>query len=327
MARVQASWEVAEFAESTQASPAEIEEALEQLELLGLLVPSPASPSGYRVTAPEVALTRLFAAETAQATRYQRQAVRTREAITALLQDFRELRDIEREHVEIEFLQGPERVNAFLDDAIALIRETECVMHPGGVPPLELLDDMLLRDKEVISRRVRIRALYMRHVAEVDYMRDYLLDATTEGAEVRVTPVLPLRLMVFDGTTALTAIDPRDSTEGAIAVHGKDLVRSFQAIFDFCWFTADPIETLTAAHEPRSVELSPQQLVVARMLAEGVKDEVIARHLGVSVRTLSRVTAALMEHLNVSTRFQAGMKIVQLGLLNRSETASLNPVS
>jgi DNA-binding NarL/FixJ family response regulator len=52
------------------------------------------------------------------------------------------------------------------------------------------------------------------------------------------------------------------------------------------------------------------------MLAEGVKDETIARQLGVSVRTLSRITSTLLKNLQVETRFQAGMKIVQLGLPN-----------
>jgi DNA-binding NarL/FixJ family response regulator len=47
----------------------------------------------------------------------------------------------------------------------------------------------------------------------------------------------------------------------------------------------------------------------------GAKDETIARQLGVSLRTVRRRVAELMDELGASTRFQAGMEAVRRGLL------------
>jgi DNA-binding NarL/FixJ family response regulator len=43
------------------------------------------------------------------------------------------------------------------------------------------------------------------------------------------------------------------------------------------------------------------------MLSAGMKDESIARNLGVSSRTVGRRVAELMERLGVRTRLQAGV--------------------
>ncbi|WP_234104863.1 helix-turn-helix domain-containing protein, partial [Streptomyces venezuelae] len=61
--------------------------------------------------------------------------------------------------------------------------------------------------------------------------------------------------------------------------------------------------------------LDSQELVIVRLLADGVKDEAIARHLGVSSRTLSRLVSGLLDTLGVQTRFQAALRITELGLL------------
>lgn len=50
-------------------------------------------------------------------------------------------------------------------------------------------------------------------------------------------------------------------------------------------------------------------------LARGGKDEVVARRLGVSVRTLRRRLFDLMQRLGATSRFQIGAKAAQAGLL------------
>ena len=51
------------------------------------------------------------------------------------------------------------------------------------------------------------------------------------------------------------------------------------------------------------------------MLAAGLKDEAIARYLGVSLRTVRRRVATLMEELGAHTRFQLGSAAERRGLL------------
>jgi DNA-binding NarL/FixJ family response regulator len=55
--------------------------------------------------------------------------------------------------------------------------------------------------------------------------------------------------------------------------------------------------------------------VVLELLQLGMKDETIARQLGVSLRTVRRRIAALMDDLGVDTRFQAGLEAARRGLI------------
>jgi DNA-binding NarL/FixJ family response regulator len=48
-------------------------------------------------------------------------------------------------------------------------------------------------------------------------------------------------------------------------------------------------------------------------LAGGAKDEQIARALGMSVRTVRRRVADLMDELGADSRFQAGVEAVRRG--------------
>ena len=54
------------------------------------------------------------------------------------------------------------------------------------------------------------------------------------------------------------------------------------------------------------------QHAIIRLLLQGAKDEVIARRLGVSVRTCRRHISSIMDQLGATSRFQAGAMIQQL---------------
>ena len=60
-------------------------------------------------------------------------------------------------------------------------------------------------------------------------------------------------------------------------------------------------------------ELNDQQRAVLRLLATGAKDDAIARALGVSNRTVTRVVAELTAQLGADSRFQAGVRAAKLG--------------
>lgn len=62
--------------------------------------------------------------------------------------------------------------------------------------------------------------------------------------------------------------------------------------------------------------LTEQQTAVLRLLASGAKDEAIARNLGVSVRTVTRIVAELTSELGATSRFQAGVLAARLGWLD-----------
>ncbi|MFG2572551.1 LuxR C-terminal-related transcriptional regulator [Streptomyces sp. NPDC048481] len=305
-------WSLEQMAAEVRCSLAVADQMCDELCAVGLLIPASAAPCGYVTVTPEAALTRLFSAEERQTAAHAQHVSRIRGAIASLIGDYPRLRDERRESLEIEVLPTPALVNTFLEDAGSTCNVRMRSMHPGGPPPEDLMEDMLLRDKEMESRGIRVETLYSRRTAEVPYMAAYLSDVERLGREARTAVYLPLRMILFDYDLAVLPINPHDSGEGAFAVHGQALVRSLHALYDYCWHTSAPFRPL-AAH---GADLDSQDLAVLRMLADGVKDEAIARHLGVSSRTLSRLMTGLLDRLGAQTRFQAALRVAELGLLD-----------
>ncbi|MBD0746961.1 hypothetical protein BG418_02455 [Streptomyces sp. CBMA152] len=61
---------------------------------------------------------------------------------------------------------------------------------------------------------------------------------------------------------------------------------------------------------------SEEQLELLGLLAEGLKDEAIARRLGVHVHTARRRITRLLHDLDADTRFQAGARATLRGWLD-----------
>jgi DNA-binding NarL/FixJ family response regulator len=59
-------------------------------------------------------------------------------------------------------------------------------------------------------------------------------------------------------------------------------------------------------------ELTARQRVIAKQLEDCCTDEEIAEQLGVSVRTVRYEVARLLEVLNVTTRFAAGVRYARM---------------
>ena len=314
-------WTSHTIAQGVGASPAAVDDVLRQLESVGLVAPSPTSESGYAAVDPDAALTRLFAVENRQLTRHQEEVARTRDAIAVIMRDFLDIRAAQRNSVEIEELRTPGQINAFLDDVSSLVKEQEWGMHVGSPPPVEVVDEMLLRDKAVLSAGIAMRALYLHRHAQDPFMAGYLEELAREGVQVRLATHLPFRMLLIDQDLALVPINPADSSQGAFAIRGGELVRSLRAVYEHCWISATPFEAASGrpaqedAAGQAGAALSPSEVVIVRLLADGAKDDAIARRLGVSTRTLSRMISALLERLGVQTRFQAALEIGRRGWL------------
>lgn len=57
--------------------------------------------------------------------------------------------------------------------------------------------------------------------------------------------------------------------------------------------------------------LSSRQFAIGELMANGDKDEVVARRLGLSVRTVRSEISALIAALGATSRFQAGCLLVR----------------
>jgi DNA-binding CsgD family transcriptional regulator len=139
-----------------------------------------------------------------------------------------------------------------------------------------------------------------RHL-ELAWMRSW----ADVGEQQRVLDQVPHSFVVFGDQLVLAGSRWGVATEDLVAVRAPMLVQAFVSIFDAVWHAALPVPTLRDQSEDRLLAL----------LAAGFKDEAIARYLGVSLRTVRRRVALLMESLGAHTRFALGTAAERRGLV------------
>jgi DNA-binding NarL/FixJ family response regulator len=69
------------------------------------------------------------------------------------------------------------------------------------------------------------------------------------------------------------------------------------------------------AAAPPAQALSPREIEVIAMLAEGLGNKVIAARLGISDHTVKSHVASIFAKLGVSTRAEAAVNAARLGLI------------
>jgi DNA-binding NarL/FixJ family response regulator len=121
---------------------------------------------------------------------------------------------------------------------------------------------------------------------------------------VRTAHSVPMRLVLVDRRIAILP-SGGDQPELCVAVvRHPAVVESLRAAFDLLWESAVPLPTEPVAPDDCRERV---QRDILRHLAAGHKDEVVARRLGLALRTCRRHIAEIMEHLGATSRFQAGV--------------------
>lgn len=182
-------------------------------------------------------------------------------------------------------------------------------MHPGPLPTAEILERSLELDAELVARGLSVRAVYGRALAAGPRARKYLQTLADLGAEVRLADQVPFDLLLFDATTAVMPSAPSRPTDPMLVLHGSDLMGTYVAMYNDVWSRSAPLA------DQAEGSLSNRQEDVLRYLAAGLSDEQIGRHLGISARTVRRIAVELMEQVGATSRFQAGVRAAELGLV------------
>ncbi|MCZ7458025.1 helix-turn-helix domain-containing protein [Streptomyces sp. WMMC940] len=172
----------------------------------------------------------------------------------------------------------------------------------------------------LLDRGVSVRAVLDRDGLAAPERIRTLKALVERGLRARVAPAVPTRLIAVDRRTALLppgdAADPRASA----LVVGDALVRhALVPLFETVWDrAAPPGGALPPEPPPPGGALPAEQKELLALLAAGLKDEAIARRLGVHVHTARRRISRLLESLGAETRFQAGARATLRGWLDGS---------
>ena len=85
-----------------------------------------------------------------------------------------------------------------------------------------------------------------------------------------------------------------------------------KALFEQTWLAASPLGEPAVVNESGLDAVERQML---NLLADGFTDEVVARKVGLSLRTLRRMMSEIMDRLGARSRFQAGKEAALRGWL------------
>ena len=130
------------------------------------------------------------------------------------------------------------------------------------------------------------------------------------GEHVRILAEVPCRLAVMGSTAALLNERFGEPTQQRLVVRQAALVGALTLMFEGLWEKAMPVPGLDGQ---RYGEGASDRRLLLGQLAEGARDDQIARALGLSVRTVRRRVAELLDDLGAESRFQAGVEAVRRG--------------
>ncbi|MFJ8212639.1 LuxR C-terminal-related transcriptional regulator [Streptomyces sp. NPDC096033] len=291
---------------------AAVRAALDELADLELLRASRDVPGAMRVVSPEVGLELILRRQEEDLVRRQQELARSRAAAARAVAEYADLRpgtaaDSTERLVGLDAIQGKLEILAK-----EVARECLSVM-PGGAQSQASLDASRPLDADAMRRGIALLTLYQDSVRNDRATLAYARWMTEEGGLVRTCPVLPPRLLVFDREVAVVPVDPSNTKLGALCTREPGIVATMTALFEQTWQSAVPLGA------DRDVDadsgLSPGEKELLGFLAAGMTDEAAAKRLGLSLRTVRRQMAGLMERLGASSRFEAGLKAAQRGWL------------
>lgn len=261
----------------------------------------PGRPIRLRAVRPDVALEVLVARRQEELTRAR---LVSRELLTLIPAAVRH-----RPEDIVEVLVGRPAIAARFEQLLTGTREELLVLdRPPYVADSDHSESTV---KALLAADVCVRGIYAPEAIELDGALQALQDAVRSGEQSRLHPSVPLKLAISDRRWAILPVESEDVIEAALCIRPSGLLDALVRLFDLLWDASVPVFVADGATAPAAGDRE-----LAALLASGAKDDVIARHLGTSPRTLSRRIAQLLDDLHVRTRFQAGVRAAQLGWLS-----------
>jgi hypothetical protein len=152
------------------------------------------------------------------------------------------------------------------------------------------------------SGRFRQRTLYPMDVMETPAGRQWVRSWGLVGEVQRLSLAPPSDFAIFDDDAVMAVATWGDAATDYVLIREPMIVAAFTALFERSFERALPV-----AGEQAEGDAATGDLQLLRLLGRGLKDESIARYLGVSLRTVRRRVAHLMDVHAAETRFQLGV--------------------
>ncbi|MCR3720183.1 MULTISPECIES: DNA-binding response regulator [Prauserella salsuginis group] len=175
------------------------------------------------------------------------------------------------------------------------------------------------------GREVDLEAAALRRAGSARIRKIYrsglLLDAVSaqeltrrrdrHGAQIRITSDELSETVIVDRRVAILAGESSGGPRSYSVITQPETVQGVVSLFDTVWRSATDLDV----YDAQVAEIRRLAPAVLDLLGQGAKDEAAARQLGLSVRTYRRRVGELMAALGAESRFQAGVRARELGLV------------
>lgn len=304
----------AAIADELAAPPHRVQEAVRVLRGLRLVEDAATGPGELVAVNPEHAQMELLAPLEQDIRADHRRLIGVKGQLLSFADAFDSTRRSRRQPETVVVTSDPREIELRLTEAVQHCRSEILVMQPcvaQETPELRLARPLVLA---ALRSGLRARILYP-HTARGDAgTRSHVRDVTDAHGEVRTSGEIYGRFIVVDRRVAFVPADGRDDGERLAIVSNASVAAFFAGIHDRMWPAALGYEAETSGYADAMDDL---RATILELLASGIKDEVIARRVGLSERSFRRHVAAIMQELTADSRFQAGVLAARSGLLER----------
>ncbi|MQS14908.1 hypothetical protein F7Q99_22250 [Streptomyces kaniharaensis] len=291
----------------------DVERAEAVLRNLRLLQPMPGRRDVLVPIGPEVAAADLVGDAERQIRELQQAVTSVRSTLISLMPTYFEGRR-ERNSLEaFDIVNDADLVQSMIDEQREKCRSEVLMVQPGGPRPANILSAARDSATSILSRGVKMRTIYQ-HTARSDLpTRAYVRDIIDLGGEFRTCDELIDRIFIYDREVAFLPdrSGGPEAAPGAAIVREPVLVNFLCSVFDYMWNNGSPF---TAESTKAPAVADDLKTAIVRLMVQGHKDEMVARRLGMSVRTCRRHIAEITEDLQATSRFQAGYNVAALQL-------------
>lgn len=282
----------------------EVADCLASMEALGLVSRTTDEPLRLVPAPPDVAVEALIARQTGG-------VEQARSGAAALMRRYRDVAHPRDSPRLVEVMSGQAAVRQRFQQLLAGTSKELLVFDkpPYAIPHTETAPQLQLLEQDVT-----VRTVYEHQILDDPEIVGHIETLGTRGEQARVLPTLPLKLAIADRRIALVPLTPHQPPmEASALVHPCALLDALIELFDVLWQSAVPLVLHAPGGDLPDDEMLPRDRQLLGLMLTGMTDRAIARQLDVTVRTISRRVAGLMDAANSQTRFQLGWQAARRG--------------
>jgi DNA-binding CsgD family transcriptional regulator len=275
------------------------------LERVGLVSRLAGVPDAYAAAPPDVALELLARSR-------EQELARARLSMAQLSARYRQARVTAEPHEAIEVVTTREATVRRWEQVQRSARvQVRAFDRPPYVSPSPADNPV---EQEMLAAGVAYRVVYHPAGFAIPGRPAAVRSMIAAGEQARVTESVPVKMFIADDQLGLIPLEVGGSAESSLIIRASSMLDTLIALFELVWERAVAIhadgELPAAAEGPGEDEAA-----LLGLLAAGLTDAAIARHLGTHPRTVQRRVRELLGRLGAGTRFQAGLQAVRRGWL------------